>query len=645
MSRQPDIHDNELVCLAPAPLSDVLLHKGLVQQLNSIGLELTSDLWVLALGERVSLRPEFSSLIRQVLRRLAERQYYERNAQYETTITLFSEDRIENNNTSMHAFLSEGPLDDASAKVGLRIRLDDERLIYWEANLKDARLLQEILIGQLDNAECRDFCLHLIEKARNETIKVANWVDPPNPPINRWEDLLTGPSSELFPRWLHSANRGERNLLIFQERLGLLSGQRRILEEVAQEFGLTRERIRQIVHSFLSALCHPARRKFILPFQDRLISLFREQAGILTLKEVADGLDFPANLGGFYCLPALELLLYCCRGEFCALDYDYERGSGSTEISDVTWHVKTIKPKAIHKYRTLADALIDKNPYTYDFDDLVRAVCNKSGKADRAIPRASLRTHKLIKSSPSGFMVRIGKSPSLTSLARIALKEIGVPSHVTLITDKINELFPGRAFKPGYVHNHLMNPLFRWVDRGTYGLAEWGLPYIRPKEKYTAAKKSIRRILEQLGRPATVKEIEEYLSTILEKRPKLALISKPSIILHSNPQLFISLGEGKWALAKWNMSPKSITDAISSACEILTEDMSSWLSIQELYIEMKSRGWPRSITTLQRALDRELGKPKRRIRREELHGFNILLYGLATSDWNEQNALARLLAD
>jgi hypothetical protein len=69
------------------------------------------------------------------------------------------------------------------------------------------------------------------------------------------------------------------------------------------------------------------------------------------------------------------------------------------------------------------------------------------------------------------------------------------------------------------------------------------------------------------------------------------------------------------------------------------------LTIHQLYMEMRSRGWSGSLTSLQRALDRELGKPERRIRREELHGFNILLYGLANRDWNEQTALARLLAD
>lgn len=78
---------------------------------------------------------------------------------------------------------------------------------------------------------------------------------------------------------------------------------------------------------------------------------------------------------------------------------------------------------------------------------------------------------------------------------------------------------------------------------------------------------------------------------------------------------------------------------------MLAEDEGGWLTIQEIHMEMKSRGWSGSFPSLKMALDRELGKPNKRIRREELHGFNIMLYGLANHDWNEQAALSRLLAD
>jgi hypothetical protein len=183
------------------------------------------------------------------------------------------------------------------------------------------------------------------------------------------------------------------------------------------------------------------------------------------------------------------------------------------------------------------------------------------------------------------------------------------------------------------------------VGRGTYGLAEWGLPEIRPKENYSAGKEAVRLALQTIGQPALVGEIEEHLNKMTDGDYRNTFLSKPSIILYNNPQLFVSLGQGKWGLVEWNLSTKSTKDTTTLACDVLTEDDGAWLTIRQLYLEMRSRGWSGSITSLQKALDRELAKPQKRIQREQLHGFNILLYGLANQDWNEQTALTRLLAD
>lgn len=638
MSTRPHSHDNERVLLAPAYLKDVLLDEDLVQELSSIGLEHTSDLWVLALGERVSPRPEFSTLLRRVLRCLVDQQNHEEDPQYETTLSFLSEEPIENKDSPIHATTSEHLLDDAVVRVSLLMRVSEKSTICWEAWLPNSCVSQETLLGSLDNAECRAFCAYLLDKARSD-IRVTNWTEPP---IHSWQDLPK-PSSDLFLRWLKSTKNSERDLRVLQRRIGLLSGQRKTLEEVGQELEITRERVRQVVHRYLSHLRHPVRRKRLIPFYLRLIRLFQEHGGIMTLKEVSDRTGFAANAGEFSPLPAVELILYCCGG-FRALDYDYESGRGSSDISSVTWHMETVSPESIKANRKLAYALIDRDPCKYDFNELVRLVCTESG-GDIAITRASLRTYPLIEPDPSGLMVRTGKYLTITAMALIVLRETGVPSHFTLITEKINDHFPGRALKPNHVHNHLMNPLFRWVDRGTYGLAEWGLPEIRPKENYSSGKEAVRLALQTIGQPATVREIEEYLDKMTNGDHRSTFFSKPSIILYNNSDLFVSLGQGKWGLAEWNLAPRSIKDTPSLACDVLSEEENAWLTIQQLYMEMRSRGWSGSITSLQRALDRELGKTKRRIRSEELHGFNIMLYGLVKRDWNEQTSLARLLAD
>ena len=56
---------------------------------------------------------------------------------------------------------------------------------------------------------------------------------------------------------LHSLSERERRVL--ELRFGLVDGQSRTLEEVGEEFGVTRERIRQIEAKALRKLRHPIR--------------------------------------------------------------------------------------------------------------------------------------------------------------------------------------------------------------------------------------------------------------------------------------------------------------------------------------------------------------------------------------------------
>jgi RNA polymerase primary sigma factor len=55
----------------------------------------------------------------------------------------------------------------------------------------------------------------------------------------------------------------ERERMVIRLRFGLIDGHARTLEEVAREFGLTRERIRQIESKTMSKLRHPSRAKLL----------------------------------------------------------------------------------------------------------------------------------------------------------------------------------------------------------------------------------------------------------------------------------------------------------------------------------------------------------------------------------------------
>jgi hypothetical protein len=70
-------------------------------------------------------------------------------------------------------------------------------------------------------------------------------------------------------------------------------------------------------------------------------------------------------------------------------------------------------------------------------------------------------------------------------------------------------------------------------------------------------------------------------------------------------------------------------DSVGMACMILSDDETPGLISQQLFTAIKSCRWPSGYYAMKANLDREIAEKNRRIRREELHGFNIYLYGLA----------------
>jgi RNA polymerase primary sigma factor len=61
---------------------------------------------------------------------------------------------------------------------------------------------------------------------------------------------------------------GDREKKVIELRYGLTDGRARTLEEVGQEFGVTRERIRQIESKTLAKLRHPLRSQKLRDYLD-----------------------------------------------------------------------------------------------------------------------------------------------------------------------------------------------------------------------------------------------------------------------------------------------------------------------------------------------------------------------------------------
>mgnify|MGYP000957562126 CR=1 FL=1 len=84
------------------------------------------------------------------------------------------------------------------------------------------------------------------------------------PSIDRYKNLFTSIINNSDT--LYAGELTDREEKVLRMRFGLLDGRSRTLEEVGREFGVTRERIRQIEAKALRKLRHPSRSKKLKDF-------------------------------------------------------------------------------------------------------------------------------------------------------------------------------------------------------------------------------------------------------------------------------------------------------------------------------------------------------------------------------------------
>jgi len=135
------------------------------------------------------------------------------------------------------AFITEHDREPTSEEIGEQLELSAERVDEILAMAQEPVSLHSP-VGQEGDSSLGDF------------IEDSDAVAPPDAAC---DTLLI----EQLGRVLGSLNERERRVI--ELRFGLLDGRARTLEEVGREFGVTRERIRQIESKTLSKLRHPSR--------------------------------------------------------------------------------------------------------------------------------------------------------------------------------------------------------------------------------------------------------------------------------------------------------------------------------------------------------------------------------------------------
>lgn len=316
---------------------------------------------------------------------------------------------------------------------------------------------------------------------------------------------------------------------VITKRYGLeKDGERMTLEAIGLQYGITRERVRQIENS---ALVHMRKSKEFKEEKssfDSLEKILHEMGGIVAEEDFLNHLSKDAIIQNH-----VNLML--------VVGDAFMREKEDEEFKH-RWYIDSDLSKKVHEslrklYKNLKDDdLIPESEMIAQFLDYTKDVSEKY-KNDEILKRW-LRISKTIDKNPLGEW-GVASSPNVRAkgirdYAFLAMRKHGSPIHFKDIAKIITDLFDKKAH-PATTHNELIkDSRFVLVGRGLYALSEWG--YLSG-----VVKEVIKKILQKHG-PLKKNEI-------IEKVMKERYVKENTILVNlHNSKFFKKTKDGKYSL-------------------------------------------------------------------------------------------------
>lgn len=321
----------------------------------------------------------------------------------------------------------------------------------------------------------------------------------------------------------------ERSRRVLTDRFGLAGkGERRTLDAIGQEYGITRERIRQIENHSISAVRDSEAYAALTQHLENLKAAIAALGGVLAeetiLKELTKN-EADRNHVVF-------LLTVGHHFEDRREDNDFR----------ARWHIDEQLAEQIEAALSNLYESLEPNKLTpeEEFLEIFARHLKQAGVKNRppeALPRWLLIS-KRIGRNPLGEWGR-QDSPHVRikntrDFAYLTLKRHGSPMHFTEVAKNIEKLF-GRKTHPATTHNELIKDgRFVLVGRGLYALKEWGY-------EPGVVRDVIAGILKREG-PLTRDEI-------IERVKRERYVKDATIAVNLQHGMFVRTADGKYSLA------------------------------------------------------------------------------------------------
>jgi DNA-directed RNA polymerase delta subunit len=312
---------------------------------------------------------------------------------------------------------------------------------------------------------------------------------------------------------------------IVKMRFGVIDGHPATLEGIGKKYGITRERVRQIIKEAISKV-KKRKSKSVLAIEQEIKFAIKKSNGIIREEKLLDYLSKNAKAQG-----AVRFFLK-------VMD---DIGQISNEEMEKVFYSEGFDFSRWKECKDIAKGILEKNNSAMLSDEIVDEVSKVDSRMDKGAILDYLDVSREIKVNNFGkWGMRQWSdiNPKGTKeKAFLVIKECGEPLHFTKVAELIDKYgLSKRKSHPQTVHNELIkDKRFVLVGRGVYALAQWGY-------KKGTVKDVLEDIFRKSGQPM---DRDEILTKVLASRK----VKKSTIMINLN-NFFARVDKDKYTTKK-----------------------------------------------------------------------------------------------
>ncbi len=254
--------------------------------------------------------------------------------------------------------------------------------------------------------------------------------------------------------------RKDRDRTVLIKRHGVLGNKPQTLEQIGQELGITRERVRQIEKA---ALTRMRQEKSVNPeFSEDLLAIVDKNGGIVRFTNVANLLVAPEHT------PELSFIIRT-NPRFTYLDKN-------DQFDSLVANAASYSPESIRELHQLILDATKELGKPGNFSHIAKRIDGPhKPESLMEIARASASMSELENNWGLSHWPEVNPK-SIRDKVYLVLRKTGRPMHFSQIADQLSNVVANpKKVTTQAVHNELIkDKRFVLIGRGIYALAEWG---------------------------------------------------------------------------------------------------------------------------------------------------------------------------